>query len=67
MKTIEKLEKLVTHYLVAFDNAYGHAQRLPKHHLLVHLGEQMIRFRPLRFTSYMIFDKKQLFQKKQVS
>ncbi|CAF4999591.1 unnamed protein product [Rotaria sp. Silwood1] len=53
MMTIEKLEKLVTHYLLTFDNAYGYAQRIPKHHLLVHFGAQMSRFGPLRFTSCM--------------
>ncbi|CAF3182107.1 unnamed protein product, partial [Rotaria sp. Silwood2] len=47
------IEKLVTHYLLTFDNAYGYAQRIPKHHLLVHFGTQMSRFEPLRFTSCM--------------
>lgn len=64
LKTIEKLENLVTHYLITFDNAYGYTQRLPKHHLLVHLGEQMNRFGPLRFTSCMIFEKKHSFFKR---
>ncbi|CAF5088503.1 unnamed protein product [Rotaria sp. Silwood1] len=62
--TIKQLEKLVTRYLITFDNAYGYVQRLPKHHLLVHLGDQMDRFGPLRFTSCMIFEKKHSFFKK---
>ncbi|CAF3734124.1 unnamed protein product [Rotaria socialis] len=62
--TIEKLEELVTRYLITFDNAYGYVQRIPKHHLLVHFGEQMHRFGPLRFTSCMIFEKKHSFFKR---
>ncbi|CAF1239606.1 unnamed protein product [Rotaria magnacalcarata] len=42
--TIEQLEDIVHRYLITFDNAYGFTQRLPKHHLLVHFGEQMNRF-----------------------
>ncbi|CAF1152684.1 unnamed protein product [Rotaria sordida] len=64
MMTSEKLEKLVTHYLLTFDNAYGYAQRIPKHHLLVHFGAQMSRFGPLRFTSRMVFEKKHSFFKR---
>ena len=62
--SIKYLEELVTHYLTTFDNAYGHAQRLPKHHLLVHFGDQMERLGPLRFTSCMVFEKKHSFFKK---
>ncbi|CAF1388129.1 unnamed protein product, partial [Rotaria sordida] len=64
MMTSEKLEKLVTHYLLTFDNAYGYAQRIPKHHLLVRSGAQMSRFGPLRFTSCMVFEKKHTFFKR---
>ncbi|CAF1994153.1 unnamed protein product [Rotaria magnacalcarata] len=62
--SIEKLEELVTRYLITFDNAYGYVQRIPKHHLLVHFGEQMHRFGSLRFTSCMIFEKKHSFFKR---
>ncbi|CAF4904080.1 unnamed protein product [Rotaria sp. Silwood1] len=51
MMTIEKLEKLVTHYLLTFDNAYSYAQRIPKHHL--------IKYRNFRNIAYTLADRHQ--------
>jgi hypothetical protein len=62
--SVDQFTKLVNLYLTTFDNAYGNIRRIPKHHLLVHLVEQMRRFGPLRFSSCLIFEKKHAYLKR---